>query len=155
MVAVGDSAPGFELPNQDDELVSLSDFAGHPVVVYFYPRADTRGCTIEACEFRDRWEAYQDRDIAVVGISDDPVADLADFAEKYDLPFDLLSDEDGAVATAYESYGEKSMFGRTFDGVFRNTFLLDGEGVIRAVHRDVTPEGHADEILSDLDAMAD
>lgn len=155
MVSVGDTAPPFELPNQDGDVVSLSDFAGDPVVVYFYPRADTPGCTTEACSFRDNWEAYRDRSVAVVGISDDPVEDVGPFAEKYDLPFDLLSDENGAVSSAYDSYGEKSMFGRTFDGVFRNTFVIDGGGTIRAVHRDVTPEGHAEAILADVEELGD
>lgn len=155
MVAVGESAPAFELQNQDENPMSLSDFAGDPLIIYFYPRADTPGCTTEACEFRDHWEAFRDRDVAVVGISDDPVDDLARFAEKYDLPFDLLSDEDGTASRAYDSYGEKSMFGRTFDGVYRNTFVIDGGGTIRSIHRDVTPEGHADEILTDVAAIAE
>ena len=155
MVSVGETAPPFELPNQDGDVVSLSEFAGEPVVVYFYPRADTPGCTTEACSFRDNWAAYRDRSVAVVGISDDPVEDLGPFAEKYDLPFDLLSDTDGAVSSAYDSYGEKSMFGRTFDGVFRNTFVIDGAGVIRSVHRDVTPEGHAEAILTDVKDIGD
>lgn len=153
MVAVGEPAPTFELENQDGEVVALSDFAGDPVVVYFYPRADTPGCTTEACSFRDNWSSYRDRDVAVVGISDDPVEDLGPFAEKYDLPFDLLSDEDGTVSSAYDSYGEKSMFGRTFNGVFRNTFVIDGDGIVRELHEDVTPEGHAEQILADIDAI--
>lgn len=146
MLEPGDPAPPFSLPNQRGETVDLDDFAGRWVVVYFYPRADTPGCTTEACEFRDRWDRFADRNVAVVGISDDPVDDLDGFASKYDLPFELLSD-DGTVASAYDSYGEKRMFGRTFDGIFRNSFVVDPDGDISAVFEDVSPEGHADEVL--------
>ncbi|GGL60806.1 thioredoxin-dependent thiol peroxidase [Halocalculus aciditolerans] len=151
MLDVGDDAPEFTLDNQDGDAVSLSDFDGRHVVVYFYPRADTPGCTTEACGFRDDWDEYEERDVAVLGISDDPVDDLADFAADYDLPFDLLSDEDGAVASQYDSYGEKQMFGNTFDGVFRNTYLVGPDGRIAAVFPDVDPEVHADEVLAALD----
>lgn len=151
MLDVGDDAPEFELENQDGEEVSLSDFDDQYVVVYFYPRADTPGCTTEACGFRDDWDEYAERDVAVLGVSDDPVDDLAAFAEKYDLPFDLLSDEDGTVASKYDSYGEKQMFGNTFDGVFRNTYLVAPDGTVAAVFEGVDPEGHADEVLGALD----
>jgi len=151
MLDTGVDAPDFELPNQHGDTVSLSDFRGQRVVLYFYPRANTEGCTIEACSFRDNWGAYADRDVAVLGISDDPVADLADFADDYDLPFHLLSDEDGTVSEAYDSYGEKNMFGNTFDGVFRNTYVIDPAGRIQHVYDGVDPEEHAAEILADLD----
>ena len=154
MLEAGDEAPPFTLRDQDDEPVSLEDFRGRPVVVYFYPRADTPGCTTEACGFRDAWSAYEERDAVVLGISDDPVSDLAGFAEKYDLPFRLLSDPDGEVADAYGSWGEKNMFGRTFDGVFRNTFVVGPDGRVAAVHPDVDPEGHAEEVLADVDRAA-
>lgn len=149
MLEPGTDAPAFTLDDQHGEPVSLAD-VGDPVVVYFYPRADTPGCTTEACGFRDSWEYFEERGIAVLGISDDPVSDIADFAEKYDLPFDLLSDPDGEVASAYESYGEKEMFGKTFDGVFRNTYVV-GDGEIVAAYEGVSPEGHAEEILADLE----
>ena len=149
MLEPGDDAPDFELPNQDGETVRLSDYGGR-VVLYFYPRADTPGCTTEACGFRDNWDAYEERGVAVLGVSDDPVSDLAAFAEKHDLPIELLSDEDGAVAARYDSYGEKNMFGNTFDGVFRNTYVIrDGE--VEAAYEGVDPEGHAEAILADLD----
>ena len=148
MLDTGDSAPDFELPNQDGEKVALDDFEGQHLVVYFYPRADTPGCTTEACGFRDEWGRYEDADAAVVGISDDPVDDLADFAADYDLPFDLLSDEDGAVSSAYDSYGEKNVFGNVVDGVFRNTYVVGPDGDIVAVFEGVDPEGHADEVLA-------
>ncbi|WP_207587839.1 thioredoxin-dependent thiol peroxidase [Halomontanus rarus] len=155
MLDVGDDAPEFELPNQDGDIVRRSDFEGRRVVVYFYPRANTEGCTTEACEFRDENPTFEERDVAILGISDDPVDDLAAFAEEYELPFDLLSDEAGEVATLYESYGEKQMFGNTFDGVFRNTYVVGPDGRIEAVYEGVSPEGHAEEILADLqDATA-
>lgn len=150
MLDPGDPAPDFELPNQDGQSVSLSDFRGQRVVLYFYPRADTPGCTAEACSFRDRWHEYEDRDVAVLGVSDDPVSDLADFADKYDLPFHLLSDEDGAVSRAYGSHGERTEDGDTFEFVFRNTYVIDESGRIAFAYRGVDPEDHADEILADL-----
>lgn len=149
MLEPGEDAPDFTLADQDGEQVQLSEYRGSPVVVYFYPRADTPGCTTEACGFRDNWDDFAERDVAVLGISDDPVEDLAAFAEKYDLPFRLLSDEDGSVATAYDSYGEKKMFGNTFDGVFRNTYVVGPDGRIEATYEGVSPEGHAEEILAD------
>ena len=154
MLDVGQPAPDFTLDDQDGEPVSLADHAGRPVVVYFYPRADTPGCTTEACSFRDAWAAYEDAGAVVLGISDDPVEDLAAFRQKYDLPFDLLSDPDGEVASAYDAYGEKTMFGKTFDGVFRTTYLVGPDGAIAAVYPKVDPEGHADEVLEDVAALA-
>ncbi|ELY64445.1 thioredoxin-dependent thiol peroxidase [Natrinema versiforme] len=153
MLDVGDEAPEFELPNQHGETVSRSDFEGRRLVVYFYPRANTEGCTTEACGFNDALPQFEDRDVSVVGISDDPVDDLADFADDYDLEFDLLSDEFGEVATLYESYGEKQMFGNTFDGVFRNTYVIGPDGRIEATYEGVSPEGHADDLLEDLEEL--
>src|SRR6056297_447754 len=153
MLDIGDEAPPFELPNQHGETVSYSDFEGQRLVVYFYPRANTDGCTTEACEFNDVLSTFAARDAAVVGISDDPVDDLADFAADYDLEFDLLSDEFGEVATLYESYGEKRLFGKTFDGVFRNTYVVGPDGHIEAVYEGVSPEGHADEVLAALEPV--
>ena len=153
MLDTGDAAPPFSLPDQRGETVSLSDFEGRRVVVYFYPRADTPGCTAEACSFRDAWEAYEERGITVLGVSDDTVEDLAAFAEKYDLPITLLSDEDGSVSREYDSYGEKNMFGRTFDGVFRNTYVVGPDGTVELVYRGVDPEDHAEEILADVDGL--
>ncbi len=151
MLTVGDAAPEFELEDHRGETAALRERDG-PVVVYFYPRADTPGCTTEACGFRDRYDEFADRGVEVLGISDDPVSDLAAFAAEYDLPFRLLSDPDGEVANAYDSYGEKKMFGRVFDGTFRNTYVVD-EGRVVAAYEGVSPEGHAEEILTDLDAM--
>jgi peroxiredoxin Q/BCP len=150
MVEPGDEAPGFELPNQDGEPVSLSDYRGQRVVVYFYPRADTPGCTLEARDFADHWEAFRDRDVAVLGVSDDPVEDLAAFAEKYELPFDLLSDEDGQVGEAYDSFGTRTIGDTAITAAFRNTFVVDEDGRVEAVYEGVDPEGHAEELLEDL-----
>ncbi|WP_227374068.1 thioredoxin-dependent thiol peroxidase [Haladaptatus halobius] len=150
MLESGQQAPSFELPNHAGETISLGDFEGR-VVVYFYPRADTPGCTTEACDFRDSWDEFTARGVPVLGISDDSVSDLASFREKHDLPFELLSDESGEVASAYDSYGEKKMFGRTFDGVFRNTFVVAPDGTVERVFENVSPDGHAAEILSALE----
>lgn len=146
MLAEDADAPDFELPNQDGDPVRLSAIEG-PVVVYFYPRADTPGCTTEACEFRDASEEYDRRGITVLGISDDPVGDLAEFADKYDLPFALLSDADGSVARAYDSYGEKNVFGNTVEGVFRNTYVVE-DGTVVAAFEGVDPQGHAEAVLA-------
>ncbi|MFP9059976.1 thioredoxin-dependent thiol peroxidase [Natrialbaceae archaeon A-chndr2] len=151
MLEIGDEAPDFALQNQHGETVCLEDFSGRHLIVYFYPRANTEGCTVEACAFRDARPSFESENAAVVGISDDPVDDLASFAEEYDLEFDLLSDEDGEVSAAYDSYGEKNMFGNTFDGVFRNTYVVGPDGTISAVFEAVSPEGHAEEVLETLE----
>lgn len=153
MLTEDELAPRFELENQDGELISLDAFAGELVVVYFYPRADTAGCTTEACGFRDDWDAFMEKDVTVLGISDDPVADIKKFHEKYELPFDLLSDESGEISAKYDSYGEKQMFGNTFDGVYRNTFVVGGDGEIKRVFTDVSPEDHAEEILEAINEI--
>ncbi|WP_254536889.1 peroxiredoxin [Halomarina litorea] len=148
MLAPGDDAPRFELPDQHGDTVELPEEGA--AVVYFYPRADTPGCTTEACGFRDAWDAFEERAVPVFGISDDSVDDLADFAEKYDLPFRLLSDADGSVARQYDSYGEKRVGGKTFEGAFRNTFVVR-DGDVVAVFEGVSPAGHAEEVLAALD----
>jgi peroxiredoxin Q/BCP len=153
MLAPGDSAPDFELPDHRGRSVSLSSYRGDHVVVYFYPRADTPGCTTEACGFRDAYAEFEDRGVAVLGISDDPVDDLASFASEYDLPFRLLSDADGGVSAQYDSYGEKNMFGNTFDGVFRNTYVVGPDGAVALAYEGVSPDGHAEVILNDLDGL--
>ena len=153
MLDAGDAAPDFELPDQHGDSVSLSDFRGEYVVVYFYPRANTPGCTTEACGFRDAHDRFRERGIRVLGVSDDPVEDLREFEADHDLPFLLLSDEDGEVAAAYDSYGEKNMFGETFDGVFRNTYVVGPDGDVVLTYEGVSPEGHASEILADLDEL--
>ena len=155
MLDSGEPAPDFDLPDQHGDAASLSAYEGEYVVLYFYPRADTPGCTTEACGFRDAWTEYEERDVSVLGVSDDPVDDLADFAEEYDLPFRLLSDEDGEVAAAYDSYGEKNVFGNAVTGVFRNTYVVGPDGAIVRGYEGVSPEGHAEELLADLDELAE
>lgn len=154
MLDEGDSAPTFVLPDQDGTAVSIGDYRGQQVVVYFYPRANTDGCTTEAKGFRDEWERFEARDVAILAISDDPVDDLKAFEEAHDLPFPLLSDEEGEVATLYGAYGEKQMFGRTFDGVFRTTFVVGQDGTVEAVFENVTPEGHATAVLEVIEEAA-
>jgi peroxiredoxin Q/BCP len=153
MLSPGDAAPDFELPDHHGDTVSLSSYRGDYVVVYFYPRADTPGCTTEACGFRDRYGEFEERGVTVLGISDDSVDDIASFAAEYDLPFRLLSDEDGSVSAAYDSYGEKNMFGNTFDGVFRNTYVIGPDGEVALAYEGVSPEGHAETIHADLDDL--
>lgn len=152
MLAEGTQAPDFTLPDQQGDPVTLSDYRGSWVVVYFYPRADTPGCTKEACSIRDNWEGFAERDIDVIGISDDHVEDLADFAEKYSLPFTLVSDESGEVSEAYNSYGEKEVFGDLVEGVYRNTYVIDPDGNIALAYEGVSPDNHADELLADIPA---
>ena len=155
MLEPGDPAPEITLSDQHGAAVTVDPTGARYTVVYFYPRADTPGCTAEACGFRDEWDAFEGSDVAVVGISDDPVEDLEPFAEEYDLPFTLLSDPDGEVASAYDSYGEKQMFGNTFDGVFRNTYVIDADGTVALAYEGVSPEDHAVEILDDIAALDD
>jgi peroxiredoxin Q/BCP len=155
MLEPGDSAPPITLSDHRGETVTVDPGDARYTVAYFYPRADTPGCTAEACGFRDEWDVFEAADVAVFGISDDPVDDLASFAASYDLPFRLLSDPDGDVASAYDAYGEKQLFGNTFDGVFRNTYVLDDEGTVVLAYEGVSPEDHAVEIMDDVAALDD
>jgi peroxiredoxin Q/BCP len=152
-------APDFTLPGigSDDVVkdgkVQLSALRKHVTVLYFYPKDDTPGCTAEACSFRDANHEMQKRGIVVLGISTDSVASHKKFAEKYGLPFPLLSDEDAHVALEYGVYGEKNMYGKKFMGVSRSTFLIDKDGVVRKIWHKVKPEGHADEVLAVVDSL--
>jgi peroxiredoxin Q/BCP len=152
MLDPGTQAPDFELPNQDGETVSLSDFEGERVVLYFYPRAHTRGCTIEAEAFRDDYDGFVEAGVTVLGVSNDPVEAIADFHDDHDLQFDLLSDEDGAVAREYESFGTVEMEGEEHDIAFRNTYVIGPDGAIERVYEGVSPADHARELLEDLAA---
>jgi peroxiredoxin Q/BCP len=151
MVEIGDNAPPFRLLNQDGKGVSLEDFEGRRLIIYFYPRADTPGCTTEACGFRDGWAEFESESIGVVGISDDPVAKIAKFHAKYNFPFDLLSDEEGNVCEMYDSYGEKKMYGKTYVGVKRNTYTVDSEGKITQIYLKVKVADHSKKLLEDLE----
>ena len=152
-------APDFTLPaiGSDDVVkdgqVQLSALRNHITVLYFYPKDDTPGCTIEACGFRDANRTMQQRGIVVLGISKDSVKSHQKFAEKYHLPFTLLSDTDAAVAQLYDVYKEKSMFGKKYMGVARATFLIDKEGIVRKIWPKVNPNGHAEQVLATIDAL--
>lgn len=153
MLAIGSKAPEFSLPADDGSTVSLKSLAGHAVVLYFYPRDDTTGCTVEACEFRDRWEAVKKAGAVVLGVSPDPLASHVKFKRKYDLPFSLLADLDHSVAEAYGAWGEKSMYGRKYQGILRSTFVIDSNGRIAKVFEKVKPKGHAAEVLEEVSAL--
>lgn len=150
MLEPGEQAPEFELPDHDGEPVRLSDFRGDTVVLYFYPKAGTDGCTSEACSFRDNWDAFQEADVQVVGVSTDPVEEIASFREQQGLPFPLLSDEDGEVARRYETFGTPEIDGQRYEIALRSTYVIDEDGVIEATYEDVSPEQHAAEILEDV-----
>ena len=146
----GDDAPDFELPDQDGEPVRLSELRGRPVVLYFYPKADTPGCTTQACGVRDHLPDYETADAVVLGVSPDTPEKLRRFADKHGLAFTLLADEDHEVAERYGVWVEKSMYGKTFRGNQRATFLIDEEGVVRHVIPKASPKTHDDEVLAAL-----
>ncbi|NJP09117.1 MAG: thioredoxin-dependent thiol peroxidase [Leptolyngbyaceae cyanobacterium RU_5_1] len=147
---LGDPAPDFSLPDGKGNIVQRSDLQGKRVVLYFYPRDNTPGCTKEACGFRDAYAQFQDNDVIVLGISTDDAKSHEKFAAKYDLPFPLLIDQDGQVATAYDSYGLKKFMGKEYIGISRNTFVISPDGTIEKIYKKVKPESHAEEILADL-----
>ncbi|MDY6940858.1 MAG: thioredoxin-dependent thiol peroxidase [Cyanobacteriota bacterium] len=148
---LGDTAPDFSLLDEGGNRVSLSDFQGQWVILYFYPRDNTPGCTKEAIGFRDTYDDYQRRNIAILGVSTDDAKSHSKFIQKHQLPFPLLCDEDAKVATAYESYGLKKFMGKEFMGVYRSTFLINPEGKIEKIYRKVKPANHATQILTDFD----
>jgi peroxiredoxin Q/BCP len=147
LLAVGDKAPAFKSTDQDGEPVSLSDYKGQKLVVYFYPKDDTPGCTKEACSIRDGWSQFRRRKVAVLGVSVDDAKSHRKFVDKFSLPFRLAADTDKAIVKAYGVWGEKSMYGRKYMGTHRVTYLIDEKGKIAAVWPKVKPEGHAEEIL--------
>ncbi|UTI64161.1 thioredoxin-dependent thiol peroxidase [Paraconexibacter antarcticus] len=153
MLETGDQAPAFTLPNQDGEDVGLSDFAGQTVVVYFYPKADTPGCTTQACGIRDASAAYAERGVTVLGISPDPVAKVKRFHDKQSLNFTLLADEDHAVCEQFGVWVEKSMYGKTYWGAQRATFIVDAAGTIAHVIPKASPKTHDADVLAALDAL--
>lgn len=148
--AVSDTAPDFTLPDQDGKTHTLSDYRGRWVLLYFYPKDDTPGCTKEACMLRDTLPRFEGIHADVFGVSKDSVASHKKFAEKYDLSFPLLSDADGAVVEAYGVWREKKMMGKMYMGIARTSFLIDPDGIIRKVYEAVKPEIHAEEVLDDL-----
>lgn len=147
---VGDKAPGFNLKDEQGHLVKLSDLQGKKVILYFYPKDDTPGCTREACDFTEKLTAIKDRHAIVLGVSKDSEKAHQKFKEKYDLSFPLLVDEEGKLCEAYGVLGEKSMFGKKYFGINRTTFLIDQEGRIEKIWKNVKVDGHVDEILKYL-----
>jgi peroxiredoxin Q/BCP len=153
MIEPGDEAPDFELADQDGRMVKLSDFRGTPVVVYFYPKASTPGCTTQACGVRDRAADYSAFGATVLGVSPDPVSKLRKFHDEQNLNFRLLADEDHAVAEAYGVWVERSMYGRTYMGNERTTFVIDSAGRVGAVLRKVKPAEHDELVLGVLEEI--
>lgn len=146
-------APDFSLPDETGTVRSLSDYRGSWMVVYFYPKDDTPGCTIEACSFRDNLARLTSLGVAVIGISKDSVKSHRKFADKFSLPFPLLSDESKETIKAFGAWGKKKFMGREFEGILRNTYVIDPEGEIRKTYEKIDPKTHVDEILADIAAM--
>ena len=150
MLSAGTKAPSFALQSDAGDVVSLENLAGRKVVLYFYPKDDTSGCTVEACEFRDNWAAVQRAGAVVLGVSPDDVQSHQKFKRKFALPFPLLADTGHAVAERYGVWGEKSMYGRKYQGIHRTTFVIDEAGRIAKVFEKVKPKGHAAQVLEAL-----
>lgn len=152
VLEAGQKAPDFTLPDENGEPHQLSDYLGKTVLLYFYPKDDTPGCTTEACSFRDDYSDYKKAGVTILGVSPDSVASHTQFKEKHHLPFTLLADADHQVAALYGVWGVKKMFGKEFEGVYRTTFLINPEGIIQEVFERVNPKGHSEEVLSLLQA---
>jgi thioredoxin-dependent peroxiredoxin len=152
MVAAGDPAPDFTLTSDTGEQVTLSSLRGKPVVLYFYPKDDTPGCTAQATGIRDAWGDFESRGVVVLGVSPDTESSHVRFKEKYGLPFTLLADPDHAVADAYGVWGERTLYGKTYLGVERSTFVIDADGSVAKVLRKVKPDTHAADVLAALPA---
>ncbi len=150
MLKVGDTAPEIALPDQSGQSLTLSGMRGKTVVLFFYPKADTPGCTVEACSFRDAKADYDSAEIVVWGISPDKVTAQSKFATKFDLPYSLLADAEHTVAEAYGVWVEKSMYGKKYMGVARTTFVIAPDGTISHLFEKVKVEGHAEEVLAAL-----
>lgn len=150
MLDVGKKAPDFSLLNQDEKKISLKDYLGKKVVLYFYPKDDTSGCTKEACNFRDEFPKFTKTNAVILGVSPDSVKSHKKFAEKYNLNFDLLADEEKKVVEKYGVWKEKSMYGRKYMGVERTTFIIDEKGNIKTIFNKVKVDGHNKEVLEAL-----
>ena len=146
----GEKAPNFTLPDETGQDRSLSEFKGRYVLLYFYPKDDTPGCTTEACNFRDDYSQYQEADVQILGVSPDTSTSHAKFKEKYQLPFPLLADEDHKVCDLYRVWGPKKSFGKEYDGVHRTTYLIDPERIIQTVFQKVSPAKHSSEVLAEI-----
>jgi len=145
-IEIGDPAPGFALTSDDGTVVSLGDFADSSLVVFFYPKAFTPGCTGEACDFRDRWETFSAQGFEIVGVSPDDPETLHRFREEHDLPFPLLSDPEHATASAYGAWGTKKNYGKEYEGLIRSTFVIGADGTVQQAWRNVRAKGHADRV---------
>ncbi len=154
MLKQGDVAPIFSVADQDGMIRSLSDEKGNWVLLYFYPKDDTPGCTKEACTIRDNWPKFKKLKVTVFGVSIDPVKKHRKFVDKYDLPFTLLADEDKKIVEAYGVWGKKKFMGREYMGIHRVSFLIDPKGKIAKVYPTVKPSEHAEEVLADLKELA-
>ena len=152
MIEEGKPAPDFELTSDSGETIKLSSLRGKPVVLYFYPKDDTPGCTTEACEFRDAHDMYRERGIEILGVSPDDVASHEKFKSKYELPFTLLADPDHRTAESYGVWSERKFAGKTFMGINRSTFLIDEEGNVARAMLGIKPAGHALDVLEKLPA---
>lgn len=150
MLKPGMKAPDFSLLNDKGEEISLKDFKGKKVVLYFYPKDDTSGCTKEACDFRDKIKVFEKNKIVIIGVSKDSVKSHDKFRKKYNLPFMLLSDENLDVLKKYDVWKEKSMYGRKYMGIERTTFIIDEKGIIKEIYSKVKVEGHVDDVLSKI-----
>ena len=150
---VGDKAPDFNAPSDGGDTLKLSKLKGRKVVLYFYPKDDTPGCTAEACDFRDNLAGFAKAKAEIIGVSRDSAASHDKFKKKYDLPFSLVSDLDGKITEAYGTWVEKSMYGRKYMGIERATFLIDDKGVIRQIWRKVKVGGHIDEVRAAIKAL--
>ena len=152
MVEEGKPAPDFELVSDEGTTVRLSDLRGKPVVLYFYPKDDTPGCTTESCEFRDAYDVFRDRGAEILGVSPDGEKSHQKFKSKYGLPFPLLADPDHVAAEAYGVWGERKFMGKKYMGIDRSTFLIDSDGNVSKAMRGIKPAGHASEVLDALPA---
>ncbi|HSG25185.1 MAG TPA: thioredoxin-dependent thiol peroxidase [Anaerolineales bacterium] len=150
---VGDYAPDFVLNDEAGMKHSLAAYQGQPVILYFYPKDDTPGCTTEACNFRDDYSAYEDADVVILGVSADDEASHLKFKEKFDLPFSLLADTNKEVVNKYGVWGKKSMYGKEFEGIHRTTFLIDAEGKIARIFEKVKPSTHSEELLNEIEKL--
>ena len=151
MLEKGTSAPDFKLDDQDGNPVSLADFKGKKILLWFYPKASTPGCTIEGQEFRDEFQKFQEKNTVILGISADSVKSQKNFCEKQNFPFSLVSDPEKTTIRKYEAIGLKKMYGREYEGIFRISYLIDENGFIQKTYGKVKPKEHAKEVLEDLD----
>jgi peroxiredoxin Q/BCP len=150
MLSANTPAPDFSLKDETGTVRKLTEFRGKPVVLYFYPKDDTPGCTTEACNFRNDYDQYKNAGVVILGVSPDSPKSHTKFQKKYNLPFTLLSDEDHAVCELYQVWGRKKFMGKEYDGIFRTTYLIGADGMIKKVFENVKPDGHSVEVLGAL-----